>query len=59
MTVYMAVTDDEYELPIAVAYTTQELEKMLGLGRQAVYNYLNRARKRKPKKQKYLRIELD
>lgn len=32
---------------------------MLGLGRQAVYNYLNRAKKRKPKKQKYLRIELD
>ena len=32
MTVYMAVTDDEYELPIAVAYTTQELEKNAGAG---------------------------
>ena len=31
MFLWMAVTPDEYELPIAVADTTRELSKMLGL----------------------------
>lgn len=34
--IYMAVTADEYELPIAVAGSVQKLATMMGLAKQTV-----------------------
>ena len=36
MTVYMAVTADKFELPVAVADTAEELAQMLGVKAQSV-----------------------
>ena len=36
MKLYMKVTNDEYELPLAVADTQEELAKLLGVSRTAV-----------------------
>ena len=37
--IWMAVTPDEYELPLAVADTANELEQMLGLNKGAIRRY--------------------
>ena len=37
MMVYVAVTPDRYELPIAIGDTALELAQMLGITRQAVF----------------------
>lgn len=39
---YMACTDDEYELPIAVADTATELARMVGITRDSLYSMLTR-----------------
>lgn len=36
MTLYMRVTNDEYELPVAIAETKKDLSRMLGLNDSAV-----------------------
>lgn len=36
MTVYIAVTADKFELPVAVADTAEELAQMLGVKAQSV-----------------------
>ena len=46
MTVYVAVTPDRYELPIAVGDTTGELAEMLGVSRQAVFKTMNRHKRK-------------
>lgn len=45
MKLYMKVTDDEYELPIAVAETKAELCRMLGYQKNGVSNAMSYARK--------------
>lgn len=37
---YMACTDDEYELPIAVADTATELAQMVGVTRDSLYSMM-------------------
>lgn len=46
---YLAVTNDKYELPIAVADSASELAKMLGIERQTVFVNLCRPAKNKRK----------
>lgn len=46
---YLAVTNDKYELPIAVADSASELAKMLGIERQTVFVNLCRPAKSKRK----------
>ena len=46
---WMKVTLDEYELPLAVADTSRELERMLGLRKNAVLHQMYKAEKRKGK----------
>ena len=41
---YMAVTDDIYEMPVAVCDTAQELARTLGRGPATVYSLLSRSR---------------
>ena len=42
MTIYMAVTSDKYELPIAIADSGEELAKLLGVTRGSIYSYVSR-----------------
>ena len=42
MTIFLKVTHDEYELPIAVADSKKELAEILGLTRQTVLSYYSR-----------------
>lgn len=42
MTVYMAVTPDKYELPIAVGDDAHELARMLGITTQSVWRIMQR-----------------
>lgn len=42
MILYIACTPDEYELPLCVADTAEELGEMLGMRKQIVYQYISR-----------------
>ena len=42
----MAVTPDEYELPVAVADTCAELSKMINVDKMTIYKQLNRSDKK-------------
>ena len=59
MVLYLAVSPDRYGLPIAVADSARELERMLGLGRGTVISHISKVRQGGLKKQKYFRIEID
>lgn len=45
MKLYMKVTRDEYELPLAVADTQQRLAEMLGVSVSTIANALYQAKK--------------
>lgn len=45
MKVYMRVTDDEYELPVAIADTQADLARMVGVGTNTVCSALYKVRK--------------
>ena len=57
MTLYMKVTRDEYELPVAVAETKAELARMLGLNRANVRTAFSHAQKYK--NPTYVVVEVD
>ena len=59
MTLYLAVSADKYELPIAVADSARELERILGLGKRTVTSRISRVRHGTLRKQKYFKIEID
>ena len=59
MVLYLAVSTDKYELPIAVAGSAFELERLLGLGRGTVISHISKVRHGTLRKQKYLKIEID
>ena len=54
---YLAVTSDKYELPIAVAGTARELAKMLGVSANSISSSIYRVYKGKKTKIKYLVID--
>lgn len=56
--VYMAITLDSLELPIAVADTVKELEEALGLSKNTVWRVMSRA-KSKGWRCKYIRVDLE
>lgn len=56
---YIAVSEDKYELPIAVAENEEELCRILGLKNGTIRTHIYRARKGIIKKQKYFRVEID
>lgn len=59
MKVYMCVTDDEYELPIAVADTQRELARMLGVKEGTIRRALCLLRQGKYKTSIYREVEID
>lgn len=58
MILYMMVTNDKYELPIAVADNAHELADMLGIKHGTVHSLMWRARKLHIKCQ-YIKVEID
>ena len=58
MVLWLKVTKDEYELPLAVAESSKELEQMLGLSRRTVSKQIWNAERSKTKCQ-YIKIEVD
>lgn len=59
MKVWMAVTRDEYELPIAIADTAEGLAKLVGTTTNAVVSTVSHYRKGRKKKCKYYQVEID
>ena len=55
MTIFMKVTRDEYELPVAVADSKAELARMLGVRPSSVSHGLNQGWK----KSSYVVVEVD
>lgn len=59
MTLYLRVTNDEYELPMAVADSPSELAIMLGLKRQTLWSIFSRVRKGEYRYKIYQIVEID
>lgn len=58
MTVYMKVTQDEYELPLAIASTVQELADICGTSANNIRSTMSRHKSGKFKKTKYVKVEV-
>ena len=58
MVLWLKITKDKYELPVAVAESPRELEQMLGLSRKTVSKQIWYAKKNKTKCQ-YIKVEVD
>lgn len=56
--IWMEVTSDKYELPVAVADSAEELAKMSGVKRTSIIEQLCRYRHGLYKQCKYRKIEL-
>lgn len=59
MILYMAVTCDKYELPLAVADSTIQLAGMVGVRETTIRSNIVRHCKRSHFKMKFMRIEVD
>ena len=59
MTVWMEITLDEYELPVAVADTSFELARMRGVEKRTVLKYLWKWKNGKLKNCKFRKVEID
>lgn len=59
MTLYMKVTSDKYELPIAVADSPAELALMLGLQKRSLWSIFAKLRKGIKGYKTYLIVEVD
>lgn len=58
MTLWMKVTKDKYELPIAVAGSAAELARMVGKTQNAIRSRVSHAKK-EPWRCSYVRVEVD
>lgn len=55
----MKVSNDEYELPIAVAETAPKLAKLLGIEANTIYATMHRHKKGETKRSSFVRVKLD
>lgn len=58
MILYMEVTQDKYELPVAVAYTVAELARLRGVKESTIYSYISREKAGRFKS-KYKKVEVE
>lgn len=58
MTLYMHITKDELELPLAVADTVEELARMVGVRGNSIFGAMGRAKK-DGRKCAYVKVEID
>ena len=59
MTLYMAVTPDEYELPIAVENTVFDLAEMYNTTSSTILTSISRNRSGKRRGAKFVKVEID
>lgn len=59
MTLWLKVTTDQYELPLAVADTIPELARMTGCTVASLYSIFSRKRKGKQKYPGYVEVIID
>lgn len=59
MRLYMAVTQDKYEFPIAIADTQQKLAMMLGIEKNTIASSLSKARKGEIKNSRFKEVVID
>lgn len=59
MNIYMAVTMDKYELPIAVATTAKELADMCNVTENAIYSSLSHVKSGITGRSRYVKCEVD
>ena len=56
--VYMKVTKDKYELPVAIADSIVELAKILGVKKEHIYDSMSHA-KRRGHRSPYVKVEIE
>lgn len=56
---YMKVTNDEYELPLAVAESISELAKMTGATKASLFSIFSRQRRGKKYSYSYREVDID
>lgn len=56
---YMAVSGDRYELPVAVAGSTEEPGRMIRVNPKTISSHITLAAKGKLKKQKYFKVDAE
>lgn len=56
---WMKVTNDEYELPLAVAESAAELARMTGIKPESLYSIISRERHGKKRTYSYREVEVD
>lgn len=59
MKLWLYVTLDEYELPIAVADSCKELADMLGINAMTIYSALRHVRNGTHKRTRYMVIDVE
>lgn len=59
MRVYIAVTNDKYELPIVVADSVQQLSEMFGIKYHDIHSLISRNIPAKKKNVKFYRLEIE
>lgn len=59
MVLYMAVTNDRYELPVAVTKSAREMADFLGIEQCTVYSYISRKTIRRKDNVKLVRVRVD
>lgn len=58
MVVFMKVTRDKYELPIAIADSIQELARITGSNENTIRSELSHAKTKKRKRSIYQKVEI-
>ena len=59
MTLYIAVTRDKYQLPMAVAETTEELARLMGVSVGTIRSHLSKVKSGIIKKPKYEKVVIE
>ena len=59
MTIYMQVTSDEYELPVAVADSVKGLAKLAGVNEKTICSSISHMKSGRNKTSIYRRVEVE
>lgn len=59
MTVWMEVTRDRYQLPVAVAESLQELAAMVGVKPESITQHISRVKHGRVKRERFCKVEVD
>ena len=59
MILYIAMTRDKYQLPMAVAETTEELARMMGVSGSTIRSHLSKVKSGIVKKPRYEKVVIE